>query len=316
MRRTRGGTTAVRNFLRAMPQPLPPSNPSLPKMSLPPEKKKTAIRTMKSDAEDLFKTTKPSLLQMLNREATAETAVPNRKIGNKKKSRLGYYYIGGVLIGVLLVGSGAFLLLKSSDREQIKPALISPPPFFSTESSRTISVKNRDRTVFLRLMEDAMRERERTGTIKRLNIKLEDRGKERFASLADFLDFYRIEPPPDFLNRIGDPFMPFIYQSGEGPRFGFAVRMRDRERTLRNLLTWEPFLLRDFGPLFFRESPDVVIAPFEDRTSHNIDWRYLKLSQDKDLGIGHSIFQNGGILVMTTSKESMETVIKRLLERR
>ncbi len=82
------------------------------------------------------------------------------------------------------------------------------------------------------------------------------------------------------------------------------------------MLSWEPGLLRTFTPFFFDEKVNSVIAPFEDRTYRNIDWRYLKLSQDKDLGIAHAVFPAGNILIITMSKEAMETTINRLFDAR
>ena len=83
-----------------------------------------------------------------------------------------------------------------------------------------------------------------------------------------------------------------------------------------DFISWENSLLSDLQPLFFDQKPDVVIAPFEDRTYRNTDWRFLKLSSEKDIGIGYTIFPAGNILILTTGKEAMETTINRLFEKR
>jgi hypothetical protein len=64
--------------------------------------------------------------------------------------------------------------------------------------------------------------------------------------------------------------------------------------------------------MFFDERTDTIVAPFEDRTYRNIDWRYLKLSQAKDLGIGYGVFPASNVLIFTTGKEGAETTINRL----
>ena len=106
--------------------------------------------------------------------------------------------------------------------------------------------------------------------------------------------------------------MAFVYTSEQGRRFGLAMETIDLDRTFLDLLSWESSLLADFLPLFFNQKPEAVITPFEDRTFRNIDWRYQKLSQAGDLGIGYALFPAKNLLVITTSKESMETVISRL----
>lgn len=278
------------------------------------DERKPAIRTMKSDVEELFKTTKPSLIQVLGQEVTTSGRPPP----TKKESALRRYYpvfIVALAAGAAIIGVILFLASrKETDGTPIK--LIPPAPFFATETSRTISVGAGERALFLRLMEDSSRELEREGNIKRILVKIKDGPAERFATLADFLEFYRITPPVNFLSNLGSPLMLFFYYGRDGSRFGLSLRTADPDRTWRDLLGWEPALLRDFTPLFFDEKPEVVISPFEDRTYRNIDWRFLKLSPKKDLGIGYTIFPVGDVLLLTTSKEATETVINRLFDAR
>ena len=83
---------------------------------------------------------------------------------------------------------------------------------------------------------------------------------------------------------------------------------------LRDFIQWEPLLPIAFRPFFFDEKPEGLIAPFQDRSYRNIDWRYIKLSEEEDLGIGYAIFPAKNLLVVATSKETMEIVINRLFE--
>ena len=275
--------------------------------------RKPSIRTMKSDVEELFKTAKPSLIQLVGQEMSGKKLEGTRE---KRGTREKYYYLTALVAILIFLGAGAYLFLSQrspSPTEEIK--LVPPAPFFATETSRTISAKTDNRTQFLRLVEDSMREQEREGTIKRLIIKLQDEPAERFASLGDFLNFYRINTPQGLLERLDNSVMFFIYNGEDGNRIGFAARTRDPDRTWRELITWENSFLSDLQPLFFDERPEIIIAPFEDRTYRNIDWRFLKLSQKKDLGIGYTIFPVGNILLLTLGREAMETSISRLLEK-
>lgn len=283
----------------------------------PPDERSPAIRTMKSDVDEFFKVTKPTVAQMISRreqerEEPAERR-PRKIILTALALTLGLGVIGG---GVILIMR---LLPSSPDSIEPGPAakLTPPAPFFATETSRTINVNVRDRTQFIRLLEDSWREKERQGTVKRIIIKIHDGPQERFATLGDFLGFWHITPPGSVLQETDPPVMVFIYYGAAGSRLGFAVRSRLPDRTLAGILSWEPALPIVFTPLFFDEKiSSPLSAVFEDRIYRNIDWRYLKLSQDRDLGIAHSIFPVGSILIFTTSKEAMETSINRLFDAR
>ncbi len=298
-----------------MPEQLPKNETESRIKPDPPSGRKPAIRTMKSDVEELFKTTKPSLIQLIGQEAGAKKF---EKEEGRKNSKKIYFYTAALMAILIALGVSTYLLFFKNQPEPT-PAikLVPPAPLFATETSRTISVKTDNKAQFLQLVEDSMRETEREGSIKRLIIKLQDKsGKERFATIKDFFNFYRINPPARLLEALNDNAMFFIYNEPGGNRIGFALGTRDPNRTWRDFISWENSLLSDFQPLFFGEKPEVVIAPFEDRTYHNVDWRFLKLSPEKDLGIGYTIFSAKNILLITTGKGAMETAINRLFESR
>lgn len=282
--------------------------------------RKPVIRTMRSDAEELFKTTKPSLIQMIGtQQATPPT--PDRQT-----SRIPLLLTFGIiLIFIVGVGGGVFFFIRQMGAGgATQPAggsapvsvRAAPPPYFATESSRTITVKKQDRAGFLRLMEDSWREEEREGMVKRLIIMLQDGPQEYPVALTDFLELWRIAPPASLTQRLDQNLMAFLYQGKTGNRLGFAARTREPERTFADMLSWEPSILAGITPLFFDERANAIVAPFEDRTYRNIDWRYLKLSQERDLGVGYAVFPAGNIFVLTIGKEGMETVINRLYDAR
>lgn len=270
--------------------------------------RRPAIRTMKSDIEEMFKTVKPSLVKIVGQEAAVARSREER-VGAKR-----YYTIAlaGLAVLVLLAGGAYVFLYRETPAVSTPPKLVTPAPFFATETSRTISVKVQDRAQFIRLVEDSMREQEREGTVKRIIIKVQDGEHERFATFADFFGFWRIVPPRNLLAQTEPPLMVFIYYGKDGSRIGLATKVRDLDRAQGEMLLWESTMLRDIQPLFFNVKPDTILALFEDRTYRNIDWRYLKLSQGFDFGIGYVTFPARNIMLLATSKEAMETVISRL----
>lgn len=266
---------------------------------------------MKSDIEEMFKSSKPSLIKIISRE-TERGPILQEKRGFKK-----YYYAASGIAALALAGAAGYWLL-TQEREMAVPIkLVTPAPFFATETSRTISIKIQDRAQFIRLLEDSMFEREREGIVKRVLIKIQDGPQERFATFSDFFStLWRIVLPQNLLAQIESPPMAFIYYGRDGARLGLAAKIRDPDRTLGAMLSWESSLLRDLQPLFFGERPETVISLFEDRTYRNIDWRYLKLSQAKDFGIGYMVFPARNLLLIALSKEAMEVAINRLFEAR
>lgn len=279
--------------------------------------RKPAIRTMKSDAEELLKSGKQSLVQII---ARSPEPLP---LTLRSPKRIGRGAILTFAAVILLAGVGAALIFSGgrtapgdvATQEQTPGAgqrLVPPPAYFATETSRTITVKKQDRAEFLRLMQDAWREQEREGTIKRLAIRVQDGPQERFITPEDFFGLWRITPPAALTRRLDPNLMVFIYHGESGNRLGLAVRTREPERTFADMLSWESSTLATLTPLFFDERPELIVAPFEDRTWRNIDWRYLKLSAEKDLGIGYAVFPAGNVFLLTTGKEAMETAINRL----
>lgn len=280
---------------------------------------------MKSDAEELMKTEKPSLIKIAA-ESRRPVSIPGIPVPKRPMS---FIMIGAIIAGLILLGGGGLAVFYAY-RSRISPVKspddiitpdqtrIPPPtPYFATETSRTITVKKTDRAEFARLMADTWHEKEREGTVKRIIIKVQDGPIERFATLGDFFELWRIAPPQEIVNQASGMLMAFMYAGPTGNRLGFAVRTDEPERTFAHMLRWEPSLLAQATPLFFDERAGSILSSFfEDRTWRNIDWRYMKLSPEKDIGIGYLIFPVGDLFVFTTSKEATEAVINRLFDAR
>lgn len=287
---------------------------------------------MGSDIDALLKASRPTVSQMI----TKETPRPEYQVSGISKQRRNIKGIlviifGVVLIGGLIGGGVWYFLLtaptvpseqrvgagtpvpQGAPQSMPVPAPVPPPqPLFQTDASRTITIPDNDRSVFIKLVTDTLQEPERPGTIRRILIKLQKGQNEHYASITEFFDLWRITPRQNFLQNIDPVFMFFVYYGSDGPTMGFATKTRDPNRTLGDIFFWEQSLISDLTPFFFQaqiKQPDPPL--FEDRTSFNTDWRYIKLSSQKDLGIGYMIFQANRLVVFTTGKTAMESIIKR-----
>ncbi|MBI4224758.1 MAG: hypothetical protein HY617_00330 [Candidatus Sungbacteria bacterium] len=305
-----------------------------------------AIRTMSSDIDALLKTGTPSISQIITKDA-ATPAVSQRQIPSTTppmppRNKGPIIIIIGIILIAGLIGGGVWYLLPTTPTSptptvpsgqgvdtppgagtpQTPPVpLLGPPPaaLFNTDASRTITIPDNDRSVFLKLVTDTLQEPERTGTVKRILIKLQPTrtdGKgqpEHYASITEFFDLWHIAPSQSFFQHLEPSFTFFVYYGQDGPRIGFAAKTRDQNRTLSDIFFWEQSLVNDLAPFFFQEQirqPDPPL--FEDRTFSNTDWRYIKLSSQKDIGVGYMIFQADHLVLFTTSKGSMESIIKTL----
>lgn len=300
----------------------PQTNQSEPISAKSKEPKKPAIRTMESDIDRLFGETKPSLIQMMGKDDVASAIRQPVSMSTSWRTPKNTFALLLLILIILVSGgtAGYLYLTRNSTPNNSPPkpspaASLAPPPLFTAERVHT-AYGSLDNTTSLRQqIEDIVLAKEQEGTFTYVPIKLQEGIKERFATAKDFWGLYHANPPTNLLLSLDDDIMPFVYYSSDGPRFGFAFKSRDQERTLRGLLDWEPSLLRDMTPLFFKETPVIIVAPFENRTFRNIDWRFLSLSQTEDLGIAHSLFSSERIMIVVTSKEAMETIIYRLYEK-
>lgn len=301
------------------------------------ENREPAIRTMKSDVAEYLQKSKPSLAQIVGLEAKGGGSVPPQP---RKKL---YRALGGALAAILVISGAALFIWQRASAPVPAPVDTTPKepaPLFAVEKSRTIVADTANRPLFLRLMDEALREGGRDGTITRIVLKLRDGPQERFATLNDFFALYRIEPPPNTFRQVEGAVMPFLHHGGGETRLSIAVKTRDTARIFRDLLLWESSLAVDLLPLFSEQNIGPSSAFFEDKTYRNIDWRFLRLVPhatpsvgngttttssavlikdagfEKDIGIGHTVFPARNVAVITTSKKTMEAVIDRLFDGR
>lgn len=307
-----------------------------------------AVRTMSSDIDELLKTSRPTISQIITKETpatdqrSADRPIPGAIPPARPRNIGPLVIVIGIILIAGLIGGGIWYLLpttgtvpKISGPSDTKtptpvgtptpqtppvPPLGPPPaPLFATDASRTITIPDNDRTVFLKLVTDTLQEPERPGIIKRILTKLQPAGAggkgqaEHYASITEFFDLWHIAPSQNLLRYFEPTFTFFVYYGQDGPRIGFAAKTRDQNRTLSDLFFWEQSMITDLAAFFFQEQIKQPEPPlFEDRTFSNTDWRYIKLSGQKDLGIGYMVFQANHLVVVTTSKISMENIIKRL----
>ena len=265
---------------------------------------------MKSDIAEFLKKTKPSLISIIAKEA--ERGEKPRTL-EKEPGFLNKYLVSAILLLLLIGIAYGFYAFFLREELPVTAKVVPPPALFATEKSRTININAGDKAAVRRGLNDSAEERERNGTIKRILFKIiEKNGEERFITTEEIFSSLDILPPSELTSFLDKNFMTAVYYQNEGPRIILVARTTKPERTEETMLKWEVSMQRDVLPFFLKEKVETKLISFEDRSFRNIDWRYLKLDNIKDLGVGYTIFKLRSYLVMATSKEAMETVISRL----
>ena len=252
------------------------------------------IRTMRQDLERLRATKQPQAPILT---PAAAQKIETHAARHERRARKNLYIIStAAFLALFITAAALFLQPKPPAKppEVITPPLsvLTPPqPFFPVESARTVNVTALDRKSFFDALRDTRKETEREGTVKRLIIKVQDGGTERFLTPNDFFQFALLSPPPNFLANLDAPFMLFFTYDAGGGKTGFAATTKSPDRSFRTLLSWEPMLFLDLQPFLLPAATATPATPvFEDRTYRNIDWRYLKLSDAAASSIGYAVF--------------------------
>lgn len=267
---------------------------------------------MKSDVAEFMQKAKPSLIQLLTKQAEYQ---PEKQAGEEK--RVPAAVVATVFAGVVVLGIAGWFGYRylSPMPEALPPAEeVIPPSPMSAEKSQTFTVA-RDAAKLRRTVVDAAEVNERTGSLKRLIIKIQEAdGKTKLLTPKDFFTILDIHPPSQLPDSLGDSLFLYIYYASDGPRAAFIAPSRNAGRTFAGMLGWESSMQRDLEVLFLGQNIKPVIAPFLDKTFKNVDYRFLEVAPG--VGFGHFAFSAKNFLVLTTSEEALHVVINRLFEAR
>lgn len=277
-------------------------------------KRKPAIRTMKTDLAEFRGSGRVSVAQVISEELKTH---PPRVVFQFQQPRSKKPVLLFGMLALMLTIAGVATYIYISSRPPTKPAESpKPPPFiFGTERSLTIVVKIQERLGFLKQLEAELKDLKRTGTITGIVLKIIDGPRQSFASLDDLMKLMDFKPPVGFIQQVeSNELMLFVYQGTERNNFGVAARVKDPNRAFREMFLWEKSLLEDFFPFLFDGTISTIGVEFQDKAYHNIDYRFAKLSPEKDLGVGYTVFPARKTLIITTSQEAIERVIDRLFD--
>lgn len=274
------------------------------------EAKEPAIRTMRSDASELLKTTKPSLISLAARQADSGQQPLYETASRSSLARL--VFIGG--IAVLILG-GAAIAFYTTYRHPPAPQKLAPstpPPYVFFESTSDVAIDQSPQEL-RSVLADAGRASGQNGSLSRLVIRTRTSdGGNPVIEAGNFFSLLGVTLPQGFAESVASPPQFFIYQQGATPRFGVILDTKDAARIQQDLLNWEPSLQHDLGAFFLGTTTRISLAPYRDMTYRNIDFRYLTLDQATDIGLGYLYFPAKHRIIISTSEGALHEVINRL----
>ncbi len=284
---------------------------TIPKINSPtPPSTLRSIRTYKSDVAESVQGEKTSLASMVIAEQNRKQDV-YFETSPKNPKNIIFVVIGTTLI---LLGGGLiyFFMQKNTPSESLVPSVIVQALFF-TEATKEISVTGltanelskkiaeevRNATIRLDTLENIYF----TETIQGVKTTL---GSKR---LFFFLD-HRI--PQVLLRSLNEAFLFGVHTfNGNNPFLVLTTNLY--ENSFTGMLSWERSLARDVLPLFGKDlavgSP-LFEKQFTDEIIRNLDARVLRDDRGKIIIL--YLFKDRGTIIITTSEDTLEEVIRRL----
>lgn len=271
-----------------------------------------AIRTMKSDAEMFVKQKGISDLEIAASSYTAGQKIRQGLQNIQWKKVL----LMAISVAVLVV-AGYFIFQFLSSKLNKQPMLEEPKhvaSFLPVEDERVISFKEINPGALISNIQQELTKILTFGTIIYFPIEFETRtGEKRFAASQEFIRFVSWKPPMLFLDFMHPDFNTLVLHSKDGQALAVIIKTKNYERAYSSLLEWEKTMWLDWKP--FLKSEDIVSISgfsFKDEIVANHDARVLQNKETRAI-LAYAIF-NKELVIITTSREALATVISRLIK--
>ena len=257
------------------------------------------IRTFQGDVAEALQKQKDSLVSIQRAEQIKRGPVSSDSQNNSKRRLELFYLILGSLVLFILGGVGAWYGYTEYIRKSATPIAEAPANrFISSDDEVNLNLTNASRETLIRVISDAI-SNVPEGKLRHINSTL---------TTSEFLTALESKAPGNLV-RAFDPL--FMFGAYSQSTF-IIIKLSSFENAYDGMLTWEPNLSRDIGPLFatamlLRSAPPE--ASFGDLIDQNKDIRVLTLGGQPVLLY---TFLDNNILIITDNLETLRTLLDRL----
>lgn len=270
-----------------------------------------AIRTMRSDIAEFLRTTKPSLISIIARQAESGRIEPA-----KRRGRPVAIAIGLALAGAGLIGAGGLALWRLANPTPAAPAASTAMTRPTLTADATSQVTIAPQADELGRAIAAAGSRGEPGSLQHLAISIRRASAQPQApTAAELFAIIGADPPAGFAASLAGTVELYFHRRSGGAALIIIAEAQHPARALQGLIAWEPSLASDLAPLV-PGGLEATIEPFRDFTYRNIDYRYLELDAAADRGIGYLHFPGKRRIVIATSAEALRLAIERLSRER
>jgi len=273
------------------------------------ENRRSSIRTMKSDSDELLNQKKVSFIDLIAKEKKGK--FPRTSISQPSSSsssnipKLVIFFI----IIILLIGGGVYVIssvLPTSDTTTVEVFI--PRAYFNADSQNNIRVKEGDRTGLLEeLTKNLSKSISSGGIVYQPLIFYDFDGREYVTNPKEFFDTLKIKPPSTLYENISKRWN--LFTSGGDYLMLFEINGNKKD-VLGTMHSWESSMPKALSPIL--KDIDLGVHNFSDLIIRNTDVRIVSLSNRLDTTIAYSIVLSR-FLVITTSETSMRSIIDRLI---
>jgi predicted nucleic acid-binding Zn ribbon protein len=214
------------------------------------------------------------------------------------------------IIVLVIIALGLFFYWQGTKPEPI------PTPLPSNEISIPSSLIPADETKILKIdnnvsLDDLLRDEsmlnQQPGTIKRI---VPVKNEKDILPLSELLKELEIAVYPYVLSELNDNYNLIIYSQGTEKNIGLIIQTNNPNNVKEQAKYWEVTMVDDLKNLFlFKKPGDPTTKSFKENLYNDVTIHYINFPSP-DLTIDYAI--SGNLFILSTSRESMYSIIDRL----
>lgn len=266
-----------------------------------------AIRTMKTDTQELLGKEKVSFLDMFGKEnppSYRRGYAPPRRTNSTIVRTIVFLFLAVAILGA--AGSGIYWYINNKNNTVVKKDP-TPPRQFLNIGSDLIKIQKNDRTGLLQELKSKQTASSGGGEYRAVSMALFDFGVQPYlANPKEFFEMLQETPPGTLLASFTGRWNIYMY----GGNMILVFETNDQEKTNGSMVGWEQSVGRAFAP--FIGIIDSGTHEFQDSIIKNIDARVAQLSESNNTSVGYAIVR-GKYLIIATSETSLRTTIERFI---